>query len=127
MACGRESESEIVEFRGVARAKVSGTVYGQRAYQPDFGGDFRGNFRGNFRGDFPGGFRGRDGARPPEGLDELPFPLTELGGWQTRLSAAGDHVQDAAARLLGIARQEQRVGDQRVARNGGVGRRNPRP
>jgi hypothetical protein len=24
-ACGRESECEIVEFRGVARAKVSGT------------------------------------------------------------------------------------------------------
>ena len=31
MPCGRESESEIVEFRGVARVKVSGTfLRGQR-------------------------------------------------------------------------------------------------
>ena len=27
VACGRESESEIEEFRGVARVKVSGTFF----------------------------------------------------------------------------------------------------
>ena len=50
-----------------------------------------------------------------DALDKLAALLPELGCGQSGLLATGDHVEDAAAGLLGVMGKEHRLGDQRIA------------
>ena len=62
-----------------------------------------------------GSRRHRSASRSPKGLHELTAILTEGGSANAGVLAQADHVEDAASGLLGIGRQEHRLGDQRVA------------